>query len=89
MAKDSHKETFPVYGEKCLWCRAVHNRAEKFSEQGSKVAVDERPGRPVDTAAGAIVQRVEELIRAERRISIHRVATVLGRIFETSLTVCR
>jgi hypothetical protein len=24
-AKDIHKETFPVYGGKCLSCKAVHN----------------------------------------------------------------
>jgi hypothetical protein len=28
-AKDIHKEIFPVYGEKCLSCKAVHTWAEK------------------------------------------------------------
>jgi hypothetical protein len=28
-AKDIHKEMFPVYGEKCLSCKAVHNLGGK------------------------------------------------------------
>jgi hypothetical protein len=27
--KDIHKEMFPVYGEKCLSCKAVHNWVQK------------------------------------------------------------
>jgi hypothetical protein len=43
-AKDIHKETFPVYGGKCLSCKVVHNWVEKFSQGRSKVAYDIRPG---------------------------------------------
>jgi hypothetical protein len=28
-AKDIHKEMFPVYGGKCLWCKEVHRWVEK------------------------------------------------------------
>jgi hypothetical protein len=28
-AKDIHKEMLPVYGGKCLLCKAVHNWVEK------------------------------------------------------------
>jgi hypothetical protein len=44
-AKDNHKEMFPVYGGKCLSCKAVHNWAEKFSQGCPKVADDAQPGR--------------------------------------------
>jgi hypothetical protein len=30
-AKDIHKEMFPVYGGKCLPCKAVHNWVKKLS----------------------------------------------------------
>jgi hypothetical protein len=40
-AKDIHKEMFPVYGGKCLSCKAVHNWVEKLSQGCSKVADDE------------------------------------------------
>jgi transposase len=69
-AKDIHKEIFPVYGWKCLLRKAVHRWIEKFSQGRSKVADDARPGRPVETATEATVQRVKKLILADRRITI-------------------
>jgi hypothetical protein len=46
-AKDIHKEMSPVYGEKCLSRKAVHNWVEKFSQGRSKVADEDQPRRPV------------------------------------------
>jgi hypothetical protein len=40
-------------------------------------ADDALPDRPVEIATEATVQRVEELIRADRKITIGSVATVL------------
>jgi hypothetical protein len=68
---------FPVYGGKCLSRKAVHNRAEKFSQGSSKVADDDRPGLPVEISKEATGQQVEELIRADRRITIDSVITAL------------
>jgi hypothetical protein len=31
-AKDIHKEMFPVFGWKCLSCKAVHTWVEKFCQ---------------------------------------------------------
>jgi hypothetical protein len=58
--------------------RAVHNCIENFSQGRSKVADDARPGRPVQIATETTVQWVEELIRADRRITIDIVATAPG-----------
>jgi transposase len=76
--KDIHNEMFPLYGGKCLSRKAVRNWVEKFSQERSKVAADARPSRPVETATEAAVQRVEELIRADRKITTDSVATALG-----------
>jgi ribosomal protein S25 len=43
-----------------------------------KVADDADPGCPVETVTEATVQQVEELIRADRRITKDSVATTLG-----------
>jgi hypothetical protein len=48
--------------------KAVHNWVEDSA----------RPGRPVETGTEATVQRVVELIRANRRITTDSVATALG-----------
>jgi hypothetical protein len=58
-AEDVHKEIFPDYGVKCLSREAVHNWVRKSAQGRSKVADDARPGRPVEIATEAIVQRVE------------------------------
>jgi hypothetical protein len=76
--KDIHKEMFPVCGGKCLLRKAVHKWVDKFSQGCSKIIDDARPGRPVEIATEATVQRVEELIPADRRIRIDSVATSLG-----------
>jgi hypothetical protein len=44
---DINKELFPVYGQKCLSCKPVHNWAKKFSQGRSKVADDARPSAQV------------------------------------------
>jgi hypothetical protein len=70
---------FPVYGGKCLSCKAVCSCVGKFSQGSPKVADDARTGCPVEIATEAFVlQRTEELIRAEKRITLDSVATALG-----------
>jgi hypothetical protein len=86
-AKDIHNEIFPAYGGKCLSRKAFHNWVEKFYEGRSKVADDARPGRPVEIATEATVQRVEELIRADRRITIDSVA--MGQVYQCWWRICR
>jgi hypothetical protein len=76
--KGYHKEMFPLYGGKCLSCKAVHNWVKKFSQGRSKVVDDVWPDHPVEIATEATVQQVEELIWADRRIKIDSVATALG-----------
>jgi hypothetical protein len=56
IAMDVNKEMFPVYGGRCLLCKAVHNCFEIFSRGHSKVADDIRPDRPVEVATEATVQ---------------------------------
>jgi hypothetical protein len=54
---------FPVYGGKCLSCKAVHSWVEKFSRGHSKVTADDaQPGHPYEIVTEATVQWVEELI---------------------------
>jgi transposase len=57
---------------------AVHNWVEKFSEGRLKVADDARLGRPVEIVTKTTVQSMEELIQADRRITIDSAATALG-----------
>jgi transposase len=76
--KNILKKMCPLYCEKYLSRKAVRNWVEKVSQGRSKVADDARPGRAVEIATEATAQWVEELIRADRRITIDSVANALG-----------
>jgi hypothetical protein len=75
--KAIHNEIFSVYGGKCLSRKAFHSCVEKFSQGHSEVADDTRLDRPVEIATEATVEMVEELIRADRRMTTDSVATAL------------
>jgi hypothetical protein len=77
-AKDIHKEMFPVYGGKCLLHKAVHNWVKKSSQGSLKITDDAQPARLVDIVTEATVQQVQELIRADRRITTDSGATTVG-----------
>ena len=50
-AKDIHKEMLPMYGEHCLSRQAVHNWAQKFSEEWTSIEEEHRVGRPTYSGA--------------------------------------
>jgi len=77
-AKDIHKEMLPMYSELCLSRQAVHNWVQKFSEGRTSIEDKRRVGRPVEIATSETLQHVEDIIRAERRVTIDAVATAVG-----------
>ena len=77
-AKDIHKEMLPMYGEHCRSRQTVHNWAQKFSEGRTSIEDEHRVGRPVEIATPERLQRVEDIIRAERRVTSDAVATAIG-----------
>ena len=68
---------FFVYCEKCLPLKAVHNRVDKLFQE-SKVLGEHQPGRPVEIAMEPTMQQVEEMIRDDRRLTIHNTASSIG-----------
>ena len=77
-AKDIHKEMLPMYGEHCLSRQAVYNEVQKFSEGRTSVGDEHRVGRSVEIATPATLQRVEDIIQADRRVTVDAVATAVG-----------
>ena len=49
-----------------------------FSEGRTSIADEHRVGRPVEIATPATLQRVEDIIRADRRVTIDAAATAIG-----------
>jgi len=77
-AKDIHTEMLPMYGELCLSRHTVHNWVQKFSEGQTSIEDKHRAGWPVEIATPETLQRVEDIIRAERRVTVDAVATTIG-----------
>jgi len=77
-AKDIHKEMLPMYSEHCLSCQAVNNWVQKFSEGRTSIEDEHQASRLVEIATLETLQCVEDIIRAERRVTIDAVATAIG-----------
>ena len=77
-AKDTHKEMLTMYSEHCLSCQAVHNWVQMFLEARTSFEDKHRVGRPVETATPATLQRVKDIIQADRRVTIDAAATAIG-----------
>jgi len=77
-AKNIHKEMLSMYDEHCLSRQAVQNWVQKFSEVRTSIEDEHRAGRPVEITTLETLQRVEDIIRAERRITVDAVATAIG-----------
>jgi len=77
-AKDIHKEMLPMYGEHCLSCQAVHNWVQKFAGGRTSIEDEHRAGWPVEITTPETLQRIEDIIRAERRVTVNVVATAIG-----------
>ncbi|GBN48368.1 hypothetical protein AVEN_150670-1 [Araneus ventricosus] len=75
-SKNIHKEMSPVYGEKCLSRKAVYNCEEKFSQGRGEIRDEHRSVRPVLIATKSTEQQVEDLIRANRRVTSTASVTV-------------
>jgi len=77
-AKDMYKEMLPMYGEHCLSCQAVHNWVQKFLGGRTCIKDERRVGWLVEIAMLATLQRVEDIIRADRRVTIDAVDIAIG-----------
>jgi hypothetical protein len=76
-AKDIHKEMLPMYSKHCLSRQAVHNWVQ-FSEGPRSIEDEHRVDRPVEIATPATLQRIEDIIQADRKVTINAVATAIG-----------
>jgi len=64
-------------GEHCLSRQGVRNWVQKFSEGRTSIEDEHRAGRPVEIATPETLQRVEDIIRAERRVTVDAFFTLV------------
>ncbi|PSN39792.1 hypothetical protein C0J52_19453 [Blattella germanica] len=78
-ANEIHRRLVKVYGPDVMSKQMVRRWCRQFRDGRTSVADDIRPGRPA-TATGdeAIIRRVEELMQANARMSVEKVAKEIG-----------
>jgi len=57
---------------------AVHKWVQKFLEGRTSIEDEHRVGRLAEIATAARLQHAEDIIRADRRVTINPVATAIG-----------
>ena len=77
-AKDSHKEMLPMYGEHCLSRQAALKWVQKYSDRWTSIEDEHQVIQLVEIATPTMLQHAEDIIRADRRVTIAAAATTLG-----------
>ena len=67
-----------VYGDECLSRAQVFDWFKRFREGREEIGDDQRPGRPSTSKTGANIEKVGEILRQNRRLSIRAVAELVN-----------
>lgn len=67
-----------VFGDNTMSRTCVFEWHRRFSEGREEVEDDERPGRPVTSRTEEKIQKVSEIVRKDRRLSIRMIADTLS-----------
>jgi hypothetical protein len=68
-AKDMHKEIFPVYGGKCLSCKAIHNGVANVSLMTKKLK-------------NGGVEVAETTVKRHKCCEFRRTGEVMGQVYQ-------
>jgi len=72
-----------VYGDECLSRTQLFEWFKRFKEGREEIGDDQRPGRPSTSKTEANIEKVGEIIRQNRRLSIRAVAELINIDMET------
>jgi len=72
-----------VYGDECLSCTQVFEWFKRFKEGRKEIGDDQHPGRPSTSKTEANIEKVGEIVRQNRPLSIRGVAEVINTDKET------
>jgi transposase len=73
-----HRRMLAQYGARTMHQRKICGWIEHFKEGRTSVMDESRPGRPSISRMDQHIQRVDALIREDRRLTLARVADIVG-----------
>ena len=77
-AKETHKMLELVYGDAAVTMKTVYKWFERFCNGYESVEEEERSGHPSTSKMQANVERVSEMIRSSRRLTIREISEDLN-----------
>ena len=78
IAKETHEMLKLVYGDAAVTMKTVYKWFERFRNGCEPVEDEERSGRPSTSKTQDSVERVSEMIRSNRRLTIREIAEDLN-----------
>ena len=76
-------------GDECLFRTHVFEWFKRFKEGREGIGDDQRPGRPYTSKTDANIEKVGEIVRQNRRLSIRAVAELINTDKETVRQILR
>ena len=67
-----------VYGDECLSRTQVLEWFKRFKKGREEIGDDQHPGRPSTSKTDANIEKVGEIVRQNRRLSIRAVAELIN-----------
>ena len=67
-----------VYGDECLSRTQVFEWFKRFKEGREEIGDDQRPGRPSSSKTEANIEKIGEIVRQNRRLSIRAIAELIN-----------
>jgi transposase len=71
-----HRRMLAQYGARTMHQRKIYEWIERFKKGRTSVTDESRPGRPSTSRTDQHIQRLDALIREDRRLTLARVAQV-------------
>jgi len=67
-----------VYGDECLSCNQVFEWFKRFKEGREEIGHDQRPRLPSTSKTDADIEKVDEIVRQNHRLSFRAVAELIN-----------
>jgi transposase len=71
-----------LYGARTMHQRKIYEWIESFKEGRTSVMDENRPGRPLTSRTDQHIQRVDALIREDRRLTLEHVVDIMALVME-------
>ncbi|GFW66004.1 histone-lysine N-methyltransferase SETMAR [Trichonephila clavipes] len=68
-----HRQMVTVYGEKCASCKSVRKWSARFRAGRESVGDDQRPGQVNTVIMSDLIDKVDDLVRSDRRVTLRMV----------------